>query len=152
MLVFCLYLLYCELYIYCVPKKLWKSGVWNDVSVPSVVALPDSEPALRRTIHCLQCGHILACHSTSSDQSSLFPVAFSEGSPIHTSSIFSLGTHSSILQAHIFSTNTNFLWALYPNHWTPFLMVLAVSFTICLHTSSATYKEYLTRIRNLSNN
>jgi len=58
---------------------------------------------------------------------------------------------SGILQAHSFSTNTNFLWALYPHHWTPFLMVLAVSFTICLHMSSATYKEYLTRIRNLSN-
>ena len=36
-------------------------------------------------------------------------------------------------------------------HWTPFLMVLTVSFTICLHTSSVTYKEYLTRIRNWSN-
>jgi len=57
----------------------------------SVVALTDSEPALRRTIRCLQCGHILACHSPSSDQSSLFSVAFSGGSPIHASSNFLSG-------------------------------------------------------------
>ena len=32
-----------------------------------------------------------ACHFPSSDQSSLFPIAFSGGSPIHASSNFSLG-------------------------------------------------------------